>query len=1066
MPKADATELAPKKSASMSLRHDYALPEGSDVPLSHPYGLRKADTFWESAASPATSRLCRLPNRQLPDKLGCCAKLLPEVVLYLTKRRESLLWASPGGFMHRIRISMVLFRRLCIGHATICVLALPLCAQNLVPPPQNFVLHFEQGAGYTTSLSLGASFTMECWFLLNRPSPGNLIMGKPANPSNTDPFMNYAIGLDQEGTTPVFIQSTGQTGTYRRINAPSAVPFDTWTHVAATLDSGTMKLYINGQLAATGPSAGLPSGAAIPFSLGGGLPAGTVQSLCCSAGVDLRQARVWSRALSAIELRTYATQTLAGSEPGLLADWPLDDGSGSPRDLTAQHRTLTLVSYTRWVAIAPYVGNPNLAPYFTEVKGAFPDLTKYYQALGGNVLCTVVVAADINKDGRNDLILHFWRFQDTNNLVVTTPAPNRLVALISQPDGTFRDATASVFGSDSIDLGGASRKVRVADFNGDGYPDFVYAMNNEDGRAGGGSDASTNWATVAVVMSKGDGTYGVQLIGTPNWYHSVGLADTASGVPDVIAAGFQAPPWEAFRWLNNAWQTWTAHYPHVSASTFLFMPRREGEANSSEVLMDVYDALGAHGVGSRIQQADGSWSDGGAFYFSNERSVNFVSYDGVQNPTAVISLNGSNYVEGPFYESCGFRLTPGASPIGVFKWSPLLIEGPWDGGDLYQTDFPYLIDFNQLLGFTGGGHLSAFPLNITNEQTVLNFNFMDCIDVNGDGYADIVAYPYRAGAKPSIYLNDGKGNLHLFDPDLLPNDGLISPSASAHSSFTALLADVTGDGIRDLIYWPANGASASQPGTILFQLFTGNRPLDPQVSGGTLAIGPAAAFRQVPVAPQSIATAYGSGLSEALLQGSGSPLPTTLAGATVAVQDSLGTTRTAPLYFVSPGQINFVVPAGTSAGAAEVAVETAGGTVSVGQMPVQIVAPALFTLNTANLAAATVLRVGADQTQVFQNVYAVQNGQVVGIPIDFGSDTDQVFVSFYGTGVRSRSDLTNVKVAIGGVDAPVGYAGDQTLYPGMDQINVQVPRSLKGAGTVNIFLTADGVKSNTVTLVF
>ena len=43
-------------------------------------------------------------------------------------------------------------------------------------------------------------------------------------------------------------------------------------------------------------------------------------------------------------------------------------------------------------------------------------------------------------------------------------------------------------------------------------------------------------------------------------------------------------------------------------------------------------------------------------------------------------------------------------------------------------------------------------------------------------------------------------------------------------------------------------------------------------------------------------------------------------------------------------------------------------------------------------------------------------------------------------------------------------AGAPGAYYGLDQVNVLVPRSLSGAGIVNLVLTAAGFEANTVTI--
>jgi uncharacterized protein (TIGR03437 family) len=55
-----------------------------------------------------------------------------------------------------------------------------------------------------------------------------------------------------------------------------------------------------------------------------------------------------------------------------------------------------------------------------------------------------------------------------------------------------------------------------------------------------------------------------------------------------------------------------------------------------------------------------------------------------------------------------------------------------------------------------------------------------------------------------------------------------------------------------------------------------------------------------------------------------------------------------------------------------------------------------------------------------------------------------------------------VTCTVGGVAVPVQFAGAQGQYPGFDQVNVQLPASLKGQGTADVVLTVDGRISNAV----
>jgi uncharacterized protein (TIGR03437 family) len=55
-------------------------------------------------------------------------------------------------------------------------------------------------------------------------------------------------------------------------------------------------------------------------------------------------------------------------------------------------------------------------------------------------------------------------------------------------------------------------------------------------------------------------------------------------------------------------------------------------------------------------------------------------------------------------------------------------------------------------------------------------------------------------------------------------------------------------------------------------------------------------------------------------------------------------------------------------------------------------------------------------------------------------------------------------MTIGGTSVQVEFAGPQPTYPGLDQVNVVLPLTLRGAGESNVVLTVDGQISNTVTI--
>lgn len=224
------------------------------------------------------------------------------------------------------------------------------------------------------------------------------------------------------------------------------------------------------------------------------------------------------------------------------------------------------------------------------------------------------------------------------------------------------------------------------------------------------------------------------------------------------------------------------------------------------------------------------------------------------------------------------------------------------------------------------------------------------------------------------------------------------------------------------------------------------------------------------LANESIVSAFGTSLAIGVQSVSSLPLPTTLAGTTVKVKDNAGAERPAPLFFVAPTQVNYLIPSGTSSGSAMITITSGDGTISAGAVQIATVAPGLFSANAngQGVAAAIALRVKSDGSQLFEAVARFDPAQnrFIAAPIDLGPATDQVFLLLFGTGWRFRSNLSAVTMKIGGADAAVSFAGPQSDFVGLDQLNVPVPRALSGRGEVDITLTVDGKAANTVRVSF
>lgn len=236
---------------------------------------------------------------------------------------------------------------------------------------------------------------------------------------------------------------------------------------------------------------------------------------------------------------------------------------------------------------------------------------------------------------------------------------------------------------------------------------------------------------------------------------------------------------------------------------------------------------------------------------------------------------------------------------------------------------------------------------------------------------------------------------------------------------------------------------------------------------GAVATVSAASFLGTEASAEQIGAFFGANLATGTQVAEALPLPTTLLGTTVKIRDSAGTERSAPLFFVSAGQINALIPTGTATGSAQVVVTSGDGKISLGTIFISSVVPGLFSANAdgQGVPAATALRVKADGTQSYEALSSFDAAQsrFVAVPIDLGPDGDQVFLILNGTGIRGRSSLAAVTATIGSTPAQVSYAGSQSDFVGLDQINVgPLSRSLVGRGDVDVVLTVDGKPANTV----
>src|SRR5262249_27634562 len=256
-----------------------------------------------------------------------------------------------------------------------------------------------------------------------------------------------------------------------------------------------------------------------------------------------------------------------------------------------------------------------------------------------------------------------------------------------------------------------------------------------------------------------------------------------------------------------------------------------------------------------------------------------------------------------------------------------------------------------------------------------------------------------------------------------------------HGLFAAVL--------ENKIYLPAGGTSPGLAATNRHDVFTVN----------TAATVSGASFTDK-LASKAIVAAFGAGLATSTESAGSQPLPTNLAGTTVKVTDINGTTRQAPLFFVSPLQINYQIPPDTAPGFAIVTVTSGDGRTSTGSIQVLPAAPAFFTFSQDGKGPAAAIDAFTFTLAPFNAKRSSGEPNIIAFfASGFGADATDVDGNFN----------TNLQVSIDGAPATVQYAGRAPGFTGLNQLNVVLPVDIS-SGTHNVQVSRNGVPSNIVTI--
>lgn len=265
------------------------------------------------------------------------------------------------------------------------------------------------------------------------------------------------------------------------------------------------------------------------------------------------------------------------------------------------------------------------------------------------------------------------------------------------------------------------------------------------------------------------------------------------------------------------------------------------------------------------------------------------------------------------------------------------------------------------------------------------------------------------------------------------------------------ITDAFADGSGNLVTFGYDANLIAANGAAVRDLFQGLvRPATTK-NATEAKLANAASFDATQIARGSIAAAFGAELANTTLSASSGNLPFELGGVTVAINGVA-----ARLIFVSPGQINFVVPNIATTGDAIDFTVNNNGVQSAGKVKLIAAAPGVFTAtgDGKGASAAQCGRVSPDGLSFLLSAP----------PCSVGTSAQANVLVIYGTGFRNA---TGIQVRIGDQTLTPSYAGPQNDFLGLDQINVTLTAALADKTNQDItVIVPTNIESNKSTVSF
>ena len=202
------------------------------------------------------------------------------------------------------------------------------------------------------------------------------------------------------------------------------------------------------------------------------------------------------------------------------------------------------------------------------------------------------------------------------------------------------------------------------------------------------------------------------------------------------------------------------------------------------------------------------------------------------------------------------------------------------------------------------------------------------------------------------------------------------------------------------------------------------------------------------VAPGELIAIFGVGLGpQQGVSGDPTHLPTSLAGTTVTFDGA-----PAPILYASYYQVNVQVPYSVKPGTTtQMKLQSTGGV--TGNVPMDVLSSAVGLFTAQSNGAGQVLAVNGDGTVNSISNPAAPGSYVSLYATGLGAVTPPVDAGIPAPSTPLSTITGNIAVIVGGLSAPVTFAGLAPGFTGLYQINIQLPSTL-GPGARRVFIVA------------